>query len=231
MIAPPVSRKFYRLMSKLSLWSVFVSALKLYARVIPPSREITLDGVDGGPRRPYLVRWYLIPRNPIFNIRLHRFLHGDDDRALHDHPWRSWSLLLSGRYRERTSEWMLDQPLDKSSTGIAAHNSEMLQLFNPADGRTYVNGSVERNKGRFPGQHTFDYFQCFSAGDFRELHPDHMHLIELFGNNDEECWTLFFTGRRLGPWGFACGGDEGWRDFRIYSADHPTKPNATRGCD
>jgi len=50
----------------------------------------------------YLLRWWLIPRNPLFNVYLHRFLRSDDDRALHDHPWAWCSLLLKGRYIEHT---------------------------------------------------------------------------------------------------------------------------------
>ena len=48
----------------------------------------------------YLERWYLIPRNRIMNVYLHKFTGSDDDRALHDHPWHSVSLLLKGRYHE-----------------------------------------------------------------------------------------------------------------------------------
>jgi hypothetical protein len=46
----------------------------------------------------YLKRWWLIPRNKFFNIYLHKFEHDDDDRALHDHPWRSLSLPIRGGY-------------------------------------------------------------------------------------------------------------------------------------
>jgi hypothetical protein len=49
----------------------------------------------------YLNRWWLLPRNPIFNLYLHQFLHSDDDRALHDHPWVNMSILLRGGYTER----------------------------------------------------------------------------------------------------------------------------------
>ncbi|MGH8074261.1 MAG: hypothetical protein ACREO4_09325 [Lysobacter sp.] len=231
MIAPNVSRKFYGLLSALRLWTLFVAAIKLYARVVPASKHITLDGIDGGPRRPYLTRWHVIPRNPWFNIYLHYFEHGDDDRALHDHPWRSWSLLLDGRYREHTSEWMYDMPLDGSPEGVRAFNQQLAELFTPTDGRTYVPGSTTRNEGKFPGQLKFDYVQDFSTGDFRALSPDHMHLLELFGDNNEPCWTLFITGRRKRRWGFACGGNEGWRDFSKYTADHPSRPNATVGCE
>jgi hypothetical protein len=48
-------------------------------------------------------RWWVIPRNKFFNIYLHHFLHSDDDRALHDHPWWNVSILLrSGSYVEHT---------------------------------------------------------------------------------------------------------------------------------
>ena len=60
------------------------------------------DQVIGGPDDPYLLRWYLIPRNPVFNVYLHQFLRSDDDRALHDHPWANLSVLLDGEYTEHT---------------------------------------------------------------------------------------------------------------------------------
>lgn len=50
----------------------------------------------------YLWRWYLIPRNRFFNIYLHRFGRSDYDRALHDHPWASVSLLLKGEMIEHS---------------------------------------------------------------------------------------------------------------------------------
>lgn len=55
--------------------------------------------VIGGHEDPYLLRWWLIPRNPIFNIYVHQFLRSDDDRALHTHPWLfNLSWLLEGNY-------------------------------------------------------------------------------------------------------------------------------------
>lgn len=53
-----------------------------------------------GPR--YLLRWYVIPRNPWLNVYLHKFLHDDEDRAIHDHPWTFVSLILRGKYFEVT---------------------------------------------------------------------------------------------------------------------------------
>ncbi|MBV2128182.1 hypothetical protein [Arsukibacterium indicum] len=48
----------------------------------------------------YMHRWWLIPRNRYFNIYLHKIMRNDDDRALHDHPWWSLSVLLKGKLRE-----------------------------------------------------------------------------------------------------------------------------------
>lgn len=56
----------------------------------------------GGIVNPYLVRWYILPRNPVFNVYLHRVLRSDDDRALHDHPWINLSILIKGEYVEHT---------------------------------------------------------------------------------------------------------------------------------
>jgi hypothetical protein len=58
------------------------------------------DNVIGGREHPYLRRWHVIPRNPIFNIYFHEFRRSDDDRAPHDHPWINISWLLEGSYVE-----------------------------------------------------------------------------------------------------------------------------------
>jgi hypothetical protein len=54
----------------------------------------------GEASRPYMLRWWVIPRNRFFNIYLHRIERSDDDRALHDHPWLNCSIVLRGGYRE-----------------------------------------------------------------------------------------------------------------------------------
>lgn len=60
------------------------------------------DFVIGSRARPYLLRWWQIPRNPVSNAYLHCIRRSDDDRALHDHPWVNLSILLRGRYIEHT---------------------------------------------------------------------------------------------------------------------------------
>lgn len=59
-----------------------------------PCRLIDIDG------KPYLERYYL---GCIlgWTFYLHRFVSGDGDRSLHDHPWRmALSFVLSGAYTE-----------------------------------------------------------------------------------------------------------------------------------
>ena len=60
------------------------------------------DFIIGPKDAPYLRRWWIIPRNRLFNIYLHQILRSDDDRALHDHPWINCSIILKGRYMEVT---------------------------------------------------------------------------------------------------------------------------------
>jgi hypothetical protein len=45
------------------------------------------DFIIGGADNPYLLRWWIIPRNRWCNVYLHKILRDDDPRALHDHPW------------------------------------------------------------------------------------------------------------------------------------------------
>jgi hypothetical protein len=90
------------------------------------------DFVIGGANDPYLLRWFLIPRNPLFNAYLHNFWRSDDDRARHTHPWLcNLSVLLRGRYRE----WFGDGPTDyvdrtapalKFRWGAAPHRIELI---------------------------------------------------------------------------------------------------------
>ncbi|WP_291295838.1 hypothetical protein [Elioraea sp.] len=63
------------------------------------------DFVIGGEENPYLLRWWVIPRNRWFNVYFHHFRRSDDDRALHDHPWWSISVILHGPgYREHLAD-------------------------------------------------------------------------------------------------------------------------------
>jgi hypothetical protein len=60
------------------------------------------DFIIGSADNPYLLRWWLLPRNHLFNVYLHHIKRDDDDRALHDHPWWNISIILKGGYDEIT---------------------------------------------------------------------------------------------------------------------------------
>jgi hypothetical protein len=76
--------------------------MSIAERIIARAQLRAPDQVIGGAERPYMRRWWLIPRNKLLNAYLHQFLRSDDDRALHDHPWASASVLLRGCYVEHT---------------------------------------------------------------------------------------------------------------------------------
>lgn len=82
----------------------------LLARALRTMRRRAPDLVIGEPDRPYLNRWHALPRNRFFNVYLHEILRNDDDRALHDHPWRHASLILSGGYNEVTPSGTVFRP-------------------------------------------------------------------------------------------------------------------------
>lgn len=77
--------------------------MKIADRIIARVLKREPDFIIGGLDRPYLLRWWLIPRNRFFNVYVHKFLRSDDDRAHHDHPWlfnASWH--LRDGYNEHT---------------------------------------------------------------------------------------------------------------------------------
>jgi hypothetical protein len=77
---------------------------RLLAWAINKAMLTESDVAIGGREDPYMLRWYIIPRNRWFNIYLHQFHRSDDDRALHDHPWWSLSLNLWGTMIEHQKD-------------------------------------------------------------------------------------------------------------------------------
>lgn len=69
---------------------------------LKPRLHTEPDFVIGEIEDPYLLRWWLIPKNNRCGAYLHNFRRSDDDRALHDHPWWNCSILLRGSYYEHT---------------------------------------------------------------------------------------------------------------------------------
>lgn len=77
---------------------------RLGTRLIERAMRRRPDFIIGGEADAYLRRWWLIPRNRFVNVYLHYFTRGDDDRALHDHPWPFISIMLRGQYLALTAK-------------------------------------------------------------------------------------------------------------------------------
>jgi hypothetical protein len=62
--------------------------------------SFNIVGEDGSL---YLKRYYLA-KNWLGGVYIHKIMRSDDDRALHDHPWKFTSFILDGEYTEITPE-------------------------------------------------------------------------------------------------------------------------------
>lgn len=174
----------------------------LAARLTQPRRapDFVIGGGDG--ELPYLCRWWLIPRNPICNVYLHHFLRSDDDRALHDHPWPSVSLMLRGRLREWT---------------FAERSLHVREVQRDID---VVLGSAQA------GPLLVD--EEIQAGALRFRGPRFAHRLELAAG--EDCWTLFVTGPVVRAWGFWCEGVR-WVHWTIFTDTRDGRSVTGRGCE
>lgn len=73
---------------------------KLISAAITRNLKRDADFIIGGAENPYMLRWFIIARNRFFNVYHHVIKRSDDDRALHDHPWWSLSIVLDGSMLE-----------------------------------------------------------------------------------------------------------------------------------
>jgi len=84
----------------IKLPAILLEPMRATARAVIALREP--DRIIGGVDDPYMLRWHLVDRNPDANAYVHQFHRSDDDRALHDHPWESCSIILEGQYIEHS---------------------------------------------------------------------------------------------------------------------------------
>jgi hypothetical protein len=68
-------------------------------RTVVGVREPDFTIARRGSDLPYMLRWFVIPRNRWLNVYLHHVLRDDDD-VLHDHPFASLSLCLDNKLGE-----------------------------------------------------------------------------------------------------------------------------------
>lgn len=145
------------------------------------------DVTIGPDDNPYMLRWFLIPRNPFFNIYRHHILRGDDDRALHDH--RSWniSIVTSGGYWE----------------------------FQPINPKTYARdlaaGHRDLHKGIFrqPGSIVFR-----RAATPHRLELRHEWWSLESKGPTIPAKTIFIKGPDFREWGFWC--ERGWKRWQDF---------------
>lgn len=108
---------------KLLLWHIYTTTMRERDIRIPTNPDIPA----------YMLRWWKIKRNAYFNIYFHRVFRSDDDTALHDHPWWSFSIVLEGGYYEHrildggisTKKWYGPGSILFRRSGSQAHRLQL----------------------------------------------------------------------------------------------------------
>ena len=157
----------------------------------------------GGRDKPYLLRWYVIPRNKFFNIYYHRFMQSDTAEALHDHPWLfNMSYLLLGEYTE----------------------------FVPLNGEPLLSTPILRNEGAIKfrwgkSPHRVELYRRAKA-----VAPDDDVTPITITNIEIPVDTLFITGPIVRKWGFYC--PKGWKPWEQFldRYDSPRENIRSEGC-
>lgn len=80
--------------------------MQAWARGVMDSRDpdFIIGPAQAPGERDYIRRWWIVPRNDLSNTYLHLTQRDDEDRALHDHPWPSRSVIIAGGYLEVTPD-------------------------------------------------------------------------------------------------------------------------------
>lgn len=104
------------------------------------------------PEGTYNNRWWIIPRNPFFNIYLHLFHLSDESFAHHDHPWLfNLSWILSEGYLEHMGRLVYCRAVGDIvfRWGAAPHRIELFSgRFGPVPCISlFITGPVVRDWG------------------------------------------------------------------------------------
>lgn len=130
------------------------------------------------------------------SVYLHHFIRPDEDRELHNHPWRwALSVTLAGGYTEqrfcKSEEFVrVKTPFRHKEYGCVVCG---YMSFSPNVGKHIVNRRT----------------RLFSVNFIRGT--DYHRVAELHG----ETWTLFLAGPKTSSWGFWVPGKGHvpWREF------------------
>lgn len=216
--------------------TVDYSAFPKICKARAPFRKRWPDMVIGDNDNPYLLRWYVIPRNRIFNIYLHKFVRSDDDRALHDHPW-SWnmSLIIKGIYIEHipknpeTFGKISYKPFEMSAGAVNyMTEEEMRRLTNPP----LIYGGRDMETVRISRRAWRPIFRKGTTPHRVELHKRHEDFIPRLGAyfvKEMPVWTIFITGKNVRDWGFYC--PNGWRFWKEFVSVREGGNDVGRGCE
>ena len=126
--------------------------------------RIIYDGLG----EPYLRRWHLLPKNKFFNVWLHQFLKDDDDRAMHDHPFASLSLCVSGSYDELCSDGVIRTRKRGAIVYRSATYRHSIFISNRPHKTAwtlFVTGRVVRKWGFWCDENTFILSTDYHSGD------------------------------------------------------------------
>jgi hypothetical protein len=175
--------------------------------------DVTLINPNG---TVYLRRWWIIPRNSLCNIYLHQFLHDDEDRALHDHPWASLSIILKGGYIEHMYDSAGEKIQKIRNVGRfiyrkATHGHRIeLHRDTPPFRLAVYSSSLEDNGVNI------DAGFGFGARKYTSLEDALSEQIDELKKQSPviPAWTLFITGPWQRTWGFIC--PQGWKSWREF---------------
>ena len=135
------------------------------------------DYAIGGDIDPYMLRWWVIPRNEGCNLYLHDIRRSDDDRAGHDHPWENTSFVLEGGYIEvlfdPAEPWReVDRVWRGPGSIVTRKATDTHRLIVPEGGRAvslFMTGPKVRDWGFWCPGGVWVPWQQFTGGEDGEL--------------------------------------------------------------
>lgn len=126
---------------------------RLELGVAPDVDGLAHDRILDDDGRPYLERYHLVQTRDRC-VRFHRWIGSDDQRALHDHPYGSSSLVLAGTLIEHTDDG--DQLLETGTLVVRDSTTpHALELVTLEAWTLFSTGPVRRRWGF----HTADGWQ------------------------------------------------------------------------
>jgi len=97
---------------------------QLFLKILP------LEVIRSPEGEPYLKR-YTCFWTPWFRVYLHNILRSDDDRELHDHPWKFTTYILEGGYLEHVPQGTLR----RDPGTVVRHEAEDMHRIELIDGK------------------------------------------------------------------------------------------------